>query len=470
MPLTLIHANLLNRCYRFAGALGLLFASVLAGQQTQFQGSVPSGTASPTPLALTLHDAIDRGLKANLGLLVSGSSSEIARGQRLRALSALMPQVSGQVSETVEQLNLKTIGFTFSLPGFAVPSIVGPFQYTDLRASASITVFDYNKWKNYRSSQESQRAAQLSYQDARDLVVQAVANAYLQVTADASRAEAIRAQVATDQALYDRTADQKKAGTSPGIDVLRSQVELKTQQQRLLAQENQLAKDKLALGRVIGLPIGQDFNIAETVPFAPLASITQEQALRAALEQRPDYQAAKAQVRAAEETVRATRAERYPTVGVSGDYGDIGPTIGNSHGTFTFIASMKFNIFDGGRISADAIQARAALKQRQDELADLGGQIDYQVRAAFLDIQSAADQVAVAKSNLELANQTLEQSRDRFSAGVTDNIEVVQAQQSVASANDNLIYALYAHNLAKVALARALGAAEQGIQKFMEVK
>jgi outer membrane protein TolC len=134
------------------------------------------------------------------------------------------------------------------------------------------------------------------------------------------------------------------------------------------------------------------------------------------------------------------------------------------------MASLKFNIFDGGRIGSDEIQAKAMLKQRQDELADLGGQIDYQVRAAFLDLQSAADQVAVAKSNLELANQTLEQARDRFTAGVTDNIEVVQAQQSVASANDNLIFALYSHNLAKVALARALGAAEQGIQKFMEVK
>src|ERR1700733_8873478 len=294
MPLTRIHGSLLIGHYWISGGLILLLASVLAGQQTQFQGSVPTGAASSTPLALTLHDAIDRGLKANLGLLVSGSASEIARGQRLHALSALMPQVGGQVSETVEQLNLKTIGFDISIPGLAIPTIVGPFQYTDLRASASITVFDYNKWKNYRSSEQSQRAAQLSYQDARDLVVQAVANAYLQVTADASRAEAIRAQVQTDQALYDRTVDQKKAGTSPGIDVLRSQVEWKQQQQRLLAQENQLAKDKLSLGRVIGLPPGQDFNIAETEPYSPLTSITQEHALRTALEQRSDYQGAKA--------------------------------------------------------------------------------------------------------------------------------------------------------------------------------
>ena len=175
-------------------------------------------------------------------------------------------------------------------------------------------------------------------------------------------------------------------------------------------------------------------------------------------------------MRAAEEAVKAAHAERYPIAGVTADYGDVGPTIANSHGTFTLAGSVKFNIYGGGRISGDITQAKANLKQRQDELADLGGQIDYQVRTALLDIQSAADQVAVAESNLQLANQTLEQARDRFSAGVADTIEVVQAQESVASANDNLISSLYSHNLAKVALARALGSAEQGIRKFVEVK
>jgi outer membrane protein TolC len=419
---------------------------------------------------LTLRDAIHRGLRANLGLLLSTSASEIARGQRLQALSALMPEVNGNVSETVEQLNLRTIGLSFSTPGIPIPTIVGPFQYTDLRASASVTIFDYTKRKNYRSYKENQRAAQLSERDARDLVVQAVANAYFHVITEASRVEAIRAQVLTDQALYDRAVDRRKAGTSPGIDVLRAQVELNQQQQRLLAQRNQLEKSQLSLARVIGLPVGQDFNIADSVPYPPLTSITQQQALHIALDQRPDYQAAKAQVRAAEEALRAAHGERYLAVGVTGDYGLIGPTLTNSHGTFTAVASLKFNIFDGGRINADIIQAQATLKQRLDELADLGGQIDFQVRTAFLDLQSAADQVAVAKINFELANQTLLQARDRFSAGVTDNVEVVQAQQWVASANDNLISALSSHNLAKVALARALGAAEQGIQKFLEVK
>ena len=450
--------------------IGLLTASVVVGQQGQFQGSVPIGAASPAPLALTLHDAIDRGLKANLGLLVAASASDLSRGQRLQALSALLPEAHAQVSETDEQLNLQTVGFNLRIPGVNINPISGPFHYTDVRAYASWNAFDYSARKNYRSAQENGRAAQLSVMDARDLVVQATASAYLQIIADASRVQAIRSQVETAQALYDRTVDQQNAGTAAGIDVLRSQVELKQQQQRLRGQTNQFDKDKLALSRVIGLPPGQEFNLAETVPFSQLTSLTQDQALSTALAQRPDYKSYQARVHAAEDSLRAARGERYPTAAVTANYGDVGITLNNSHGTFGVTASASVNIFDGGRIGADVIQAQASLKQRQDELADLAGQIDYQVRTSFLDIHTAADQVAVAQDNLELANQTLAQARDRFAAGVTDNIEVVQAQESVASASDNLISSLYAHNVAKIGLARALGDAEQGIQKLMEVK
>jgi len=448
---------------------GLIAASA-ASAQSQFQGSVPSGVASATPLELTLHDAIDRGLRTNLGLLVSNSVSEAARGQRLQALSALLPQLDAHVLETIEQLNLKTIGFNLKIPGVYIPTIVGPFHYTDARASGRWTLYDGSARKNYGASKENQRAAQLSAMDARDLVVVATANGYLQIIADASRIEAIRSQVETAQVLYDRSSDQLKAGTAAAIDVLRAQVELKQQQQRLLAQQNQFEKDKLALGRVIGLADGQDFHLAENAPFAPLTSITLEQALETAPRQRPDYQSADAYVRAAEDAVKAAQAERHPTAGVTADYGDVGITPNNSHGTFTFTASASIHLFDGRRIEGDIVQAKAALQQRRDELADLRAQIAYEVRRAFLDIRTAADQVAVANDNLDLANQALVQARDRFTAGVTDNIEVVQAQESVASANDELILALFEHNSAKVALARALGGAEQGIQKVLEVK
>jgi outer membrane protein TolC len=449
--------------------LVMLTGSTLAGQQNQFQGSVPTGVPSSTPLALTLRDAIERGLKTNLGLLVSTAASDSARGERLRTLSALIPQLNGRAGATDEELDLKTVGFNLHIPGVTIPTVAGPFHYIDVRAYASWTAFDYSALKNYRASRETQRATELSMLDARDLVVQATANGYLQVMADASRVDAIRSQVETSQTLYDRAVDQETAGTAAGIDVLRSQVELKQQLQRLLAQTNQFEKDKLALGRVIGVPAGQDFTISETVVFAALASITQDQALQTAAQQRPDVQSDKARVRAAEEAVNAARGERYPTAEVNADYGDV-TTPGESHGTFTVMASAKIPVFDGGRIAGDIIQARSALKQRQDELADLGGQIEYQVRTALLDIRSAADQVAVARDNLDLANQTLVQARDRFSAGVTDNVEVVQAQESIATANDTLIAALFAHDAAKVALARAMGGTEQGIQQLLEVR
>jgi outer membrane protein TolC len=453
------------------GCAALFAGSAAFGQQVQFQGSVPIGVASSTPLSLTLRDAISRGLRTNLGLLLSGQASETARGERLRSLSALLPQVTGEVSGNVDQIDLKTRGISFHLPGgFSTPTVVGPFDCTDARAYVSLSVFDYSAHKSYHAAKEGERAAQLSFKDARDLVVQSVANAYLLVIAGSSRVEALRAQVNTDQAIYDRTADQDRAGTAAAIDALRAHVELQQQQQQLIAQENQVAKDKLALGRVIGQPSGQQFAIADTEPYAPLAAMTPDQALRTAYEQRADFQSARASVRAAENSVSAARAERYPNLGVAADYGAVGSTLDSSRGTFTFQVAAKFNIFDGGRISGDVIQAGATLKRRQDELADLGGQIDYQVRAALLDIQSAADQVAVATSNLDLANQTLTQAEDRFASGVADTIEVVQAQGSVAVANDNLIAALYAHNLAKVELARALGSTEQQVQKFMEVK
>ena len=468
--MTPIPVRLLTRFCCAVTCLALLLRPVLVAQQDRFQGSVPAGTASSTPLALTLHDAIGRGLRSNLGLLVSASASEATRGDRLRSLSALLPQVNGGVSETDEQLNLKTIGFDLQIPGVSIPTIVGPFHYSDLRAYASFSAFDYSLRKSYRASKESERAARLSVQDARDMVVQSVANAYLLVLADSSRVESLRAQVATDQAIYERAADQKRAGTAAAIDVLRSQVQLQQEQQELLTQNNRLAKDKLALGRVIGLPPGQEFTIAEPEPYSPLAAITLDQALHTAFEQRSDFLSAQATVRAAQEAVKSARGQRYPNVEVAADYGANGTAPNSLHGTFSAQASAKFDIFDGRRIEGEVTEARAGLKQRQDELADLGGQIDYQVRAALLDVQTASDQVTVARNNLDLANQTLEQARDRFSAGVGDNIEVVQAQGSVAIANDNLISALYAHNLAKVELARALGSTEQRIEKFMEGK
>jgi outer membrane protein TolC len=421
-----------------------------------------TGPANGAAVTLSLQDAIGRGLKNNLGLLVSDTASRQAHADRVRALSALLPVVTGGISETEEQLNLASFGFHF--PG--VPGVVGPFHYTDARASASQS-FDLTSMRNRRSAILDERAAQLSVQDARDLVVQAVATAYLQIIADQARIDATRAQVTTAQALYERARDQHRAGVSPAIDELRAQVEWKTLQQQFIAQENQLAKDKLALGRVIGLPPAQAFSISDSVPYAPLEGITPEDVLKRALETRSDYKSAALQVRAAETAREAARAERLPTAGVDANYGDLGTSLANSHGTFAVTGSLRFNIFTGGRTRADVEQADAVIQQRKDQLADLQGQIDVEIRNALLDLKTAADQVAVSRDNVDLAGQTLTQARDRFVAGVTDNIEVVQAQESVANANQTLISSIYMHNLAKVQLARAAGMTENNLKQYM---
>lgn len=435
-----------------------------------YQGSVPQGTASATPIPLTLADAVNRGLKANLGLLTSEQSSRQTRAERYRALAGLLPNITGQLSMTEQQINLQAVGFTASIPpglGFQIPKIVGPYYYQAAQANATVPLFDYTAINNFRSSRQNVKASVLSIKNARDLVVQAVGNAYLQIIADAARVVATQAEIEADNAVYVNATRRHEAGVAIAIDVLRSQVELKQRQQALVAQTNQFEKDKLTLGRIIGLPIGQDFTVADPSPSVPLEAISVKDALAKAYDHRPDFQAAKAQVAAAEFSVRAAKAERYPTLTASGDYGAEGlQLLTNSHGVFQAAGSIQFNIFDGGRIKADILENDADLRNRRNDLENLRGQIDYEVRSALLDLKSASDQVDVAHSNVELANQTLKQSRDRFAAGVTNTVEVVQAQQSVADANENLISAQYQYNVAKVSLARALGLAEEGIRTY----
>lgn len=434
-------------------------------QSSDFQGSVPQGTASATPLALSLSDAVQRGLRANLGLLTTQQSSAEVRAQRLRALSGLLPTVTGQVGETVQQINLQAVGLLFSIPG--VSNIVGPYSYQSALANANVPIFNWSSISNLRASRADDKAAVLSVTNARDLVSQAVANAYLQIIADGARIIATQAEVDADTAVFTNASRRHEAGTAIGIDVLRSQVELKQRQQALVADKNQFQIDKLTLGRIIGLPIGQDFTVADPTPSVPLAALSLPDALAKAYQNRPDFQAAKARVLAARFTLSASHAERYPTVQAQGFYGDEGlHAFSQSHGVMQVAGSVQFNIFDGGRIRADVEQSSAELKNRSNELENLRGQIDFDVRSALLNLESAQEQVSVARSNVELAENTRRQSQDRFAAGVTNTVEVVQAQQSVADANNNLISAQFQYNLAKVSLARALGLTEQNIKSY----
>lgn len=427
-------------------------------------GTLPA--QPPAPRKLSLDEAIQLGLKNNLRALQADTNNRLARVDRIRALSALLPTVNGSVGEYVQENNLAVFGFRF--PG--IPTIIGPFGYSDIRASAGMNLIDWSARKNLRAVEQNQKATELSAQDARDLVVEAVANAYLSIIAAGARVEAARSEVATAQALYERARDQHAAGVSPAIDELRSQVEWKARQQQLLASENQFAKDKLTLARVTGLPPSQEFELSDTAPYAPLEGLTAEQMLDRAHQSRGDYLSLKAQIQAAEIAREAALAERYPKLALEGNYGANGVNAAQLHPTFAFVGSVKVNVFDGGRIRADVAQTDVSIRQRQDELGSLDEHIEVDVRSALLDLKSAADQVTVARSSLDVATQTLTQARDRFTAGVTDNIEVVQAQDAVANAQEALISSMYAHNLAKVALARAVGMTETNLKQFMGTK
>ncbi len=434
----------------------------------QFDGSVANGKATGTVLSLTFAEALKQGLQYNLGSVSSAQSIRQAQGQRYEALNALLPQVNGSLREDVLQEDLAALGLKFNFPG--IPKIVGPYNYFDFRATLTQTVADLVKIRNLRASRENVKAEELTAKDARDLIVLAVGGCYLQVGAAAARVNVARAEVVTAQAVYKQAADRNAAGLNARIDATRSRVELQTEEQRLRSLQADYEKQKLTLARVIGLPLGQQFTVADEFPFQSLEGITQEQALERAMATRADLQAAQAHIRAAELVVKGVLAERYPTAGISTDYGAIGTNPSQSHGTFTFVGSVNFPIFQGTRVKGDMLQADAALQQRKAEFEDLRGRVDYDIRNAFIDLQSAADQIAVARSNVDLAADSLSQARDRFAAGVADTVEVTQAQESVATANNDLINAVYSHNLAKVSLARAMGQAEQSIQQFLKGK
>lgn len=435
----------------------------LSGGDNPLLGSVPAGKVDPNPINLTMLDAIDRGLKNNLGLILSEQGNTTAAAQRLRARSVFLPNIDGQITESVLQNSLAAFGL--SLPG--MPRVVGPFTLFEARATLQQNVLDFRAINNYRASGANINAAKYSYQNTRDLVVLAVGGTYLQALALQSRVEATQAELATAEALYKQTLDQKNAGVVPAIDVLRAQVQMQAQQQRLVVTQNDLDKQLLQLSRVIGLPPGQQFRLADKIPAPAPLELTLEQAIQRAYESRADYKQLAAQVEAAEHTVAAAKAQRYPTLGVQTSYGDIGHTIGTSNGVFNAAAALRFPIFEGGRIKADVQQADAALKQRRAQYEDMRGRVEYEVRTSFLDYQAATRQLEVATSALDLARQQLTQARDRYAAGVTNNLEVVQAQEAEATAQENFISSLFAHNFSKLAMARALGVAEDATKRFL---
>lgn len=440
--------------------------------QGPFSGSTPSVAKLPFSGRLSLREAVDRALEFNLGAVGLTEAVRQSRGQTRIARSALLPNINANLSETVQQTNLRALGLRFEspIPGLAPPSIVGPFNYFDLRASLTQTVFDLTARNNYRATQELVRANELTAEDARDLIVLAVGGTYLQVVAARSRIDAARAQLTTAEALFKQASDQRAAGVVAQTDLNRSHIQLLTQRQRLVSLENDYSKLKIALARLAGLPVNEQFEITDAVPFADAPPLTLEEALRQAFEQRSDLKAAQAQIDAAERAQAAARAERLPSFGVRADYGVIGTNPAQSHGTFSVAGTVRIPIWQGGRTKGETEVAEAALAQRRAEFEDLKGHIESEVRNAYFDLQAAASQVDVARTSIQVATQNLDLSRQRLDAGVSDNVEVVQSQEALSTANTDYINSVFAHNLAKLSLARAIGRAAEALPQFLKLQ
>jgi outer membrane protein TolC len=434
-----------------------------------FAGSVPSKLV-PGVLPLSLREAIDRGLKQNLGLLLSNADIHSARGQRWEQLSSLLPHVTAAPYIAESKVNIDELGFSGLGSLLHLSSSVGPFSYFDARAAVTQTLFDWKSINATRAANQSVKSASYTFKDARDLVVLAVGYSYLQGIADEARIETAAAQVESAKALYDQAADRVNAGTSPDIDGLRTKVELQTRQQQLIQAKNNFAIQKLTVARVVGLAPGQEFELTDKSPYQPMEDITLDEALKRAYAARSDYQAAMTDVRAAEFSRKAALGGYLPSLSVNGDYG-----LGAAHPStatpvFDVRGTLTIPIFQGGSVHGDVLQADAKLEQSRERLDNLRAQIDSDVRAAQLNLQSSAELVNVARSNIDLAEQTLTQSRDRFTAGVADSVEVVQSQEAVASAHEQYISSLYNYNYAKISLARALGVAEQGVKDYFRGK
>jgi outer membrane protein TolC len=428
-----------------------------------FKGSIVSGTATAGVMDLSLDEAIQRGLRTNLGIILQSSSTENANGQRLEQLQALLPTVTGTGSYTVEQINLAAYGISF--PG--LKPIIGPFQVEDFQASLKQSVFNLPALQSYLQAKHNFQSAKFTAEDAKDIVVLTVGNAYLLCVADAARVEAVKAELATSKVSLDQAVASHDAGTSPKLDVLRAQVDYQNEQQSLISTENQLAKDKLALARTIGLPLDQQFALTDSAPYAALDQVDPKTAFEQALKNRKDLKALDESLKAAAAQKKAAWEQQLPSADVSRFLGDQGTTLGHSHGVYTATGEVTAPILQIAKTRGDEQVAGAQYTQAEARLSDQVQQVNQDIRSSILDIEAAAKLVEATKSNVDLAKEALSESQMRFHEGISDNLPVSQAQSQFEQANDQYITALYQHNVAKLSLARALGVAQTSYKTYL---
>ena len=436
--------------------------STLAGQrQNPFLGSTPVDPITGVPLSFSLATAIERGLRYNLGGIDAMTTSSAARAARLGALSLLLPTITARAAKVYEELSLREVGL--DIPG--LPASTGSFGFADVRVFATQSIYNGELRYQYRAAAAVARASDFNAKDARDVVVFAVGSAYLQIVAGAARLDTATAQLASAAELDRLAHDRVTSELAPEIDSLHAQVERQSAEQRVITARNELEKDRATLARLIGLSVDQPIVIDRDVPYRPVPDLTEASLQSTSLQARADLAAAGAEAEAAALNVRAKRAQAHPTVGVTADYGRGGDR-GHFDQVYTVVAGVSVPIYTGGRIGADVAEAESELARKRAEYEDLKGRVAYDVHVAWLDLTASQSSVTVAHQNKTLADRALAQAQDRYANGVANYLEVVQSQETVAQASENLIASLYAFNVAKLALARAAGNAEAGAKEW----
>jgi len=416
-----------------------------------------------TPYRLTLRDAIQKALQANLNVLVANTQVEEAEGTRMRRLSAaLLPRVRVQSYANFQNRSLSAFGIT--APGF--PAVIGPFSNYDFRFYADQNIVDLQSYRGWKASEHALDTSKMDYQDARDLIIRAVASLYLNAQSAAARAAAAQSRVTDSDVLYKLAKDKHDAGTATGVDVLRSQVQLANDKQALLVAQNQYKQSLLALARNLGMRPDTPLELAEPLRYQPLEPLQAESIVPTALLARPDYLSLASQRLGLVEQQRASRARYYPKLSINGNYGGLGRSIGGVQGVGIIQGQIDFTVFDRDR-SGEAQELASRVKRIDDQIADLHRGIEEEIHEALLNLESAAEQVAVAKEGQDLAQRELELSQDRFQSGTTNNVEVVTAQDELARAQENYILAVTSHVDAKFALARAAGNTENNIGQYL---
>jgi outer membrane protein TolC len=438
--------------------------------------ALPGGVVveRPTPgaLLLSLDDAIARGEKHNLQQLLVIQNERLVGGQVLTVKNNLLPNLTVKGDLEAQQIDLAALGFKpGSLAAFGIapgtfPTIV-KVNTAELQIRANQQLFDAPAYYLYRSAQKAADAAHFSTLNGLGAVTLSVGTQYLLALADAAQIENAKALEKADEVAYQQAKDSHDAGVGTNLDVLRARVQLQTQQQAVINSENAFAKDKIQLNRIIGLPADQEITLTDTAPYAEFAQLPLADAMQLAFQRRKDLLGLQAQLEVATQARKAVKAERYPSVAFDGYYGVLGQIGGLYHGVFSATGKVSVPVFQEGQLRGESEVATAQAIALRQQIDSLRVSIEWQIRAAMLDVQSSNELVKVARSNVELATQVVQDATDRFKAGVDDNLPVVQAQAVLAQAQSQLVQTLYQYNQSKLTLARNTGVVETQYKVYL---